>query len=1000
MMAVAAVALLALLSSAVAQPTNTTNTTTVFINLDPEVTKDSLVPNSLPVRGTLWASNTAYAWTDDGSASFIVAVDYASLEDANATTAFTRSQRSFRAAGDFAVQAGLYVPSPATLYLWGSNVLYRVADLANLEAVEANVSFPSLILAHTGFAIGNTVYTPQWSPAGTLPPQLFATDLSQYTAGFGASTTASDLVFDEMASSKVDAAADELYVAYNGGEIEIRTASAVDNVKATVRLTNITQDGAGLAIGEIFVDSANKLLYVVGTQEGRGWVGRLNISDVAALDGLTFTVYDPSIIATTTSFPNATTDATKWLAIPLGTSTNVLATALAVDVAIGVGYANLNDQASRIGYLVKFDAVNMRALGSEVITLFRDETLIVSMYLRPTADNKRALHVATSSSFSTFIDYPTSCSNDCNSILLRGSCERSKCVCVREWSGDACEEEACVNGCGEAESRGTCRKGVCQCSSDFTGDTCAQRRCPNDCSGNGVCDNSTYICSCDATHIGRACELDKFSSCEGLNEDADAYNLCLQFEACGWCFDEGLCKEGTRAGPAQGSCRQWLVDSTYDVITVIFGAIIIFCFLVMFIINVISALMEDWRLATIMSTEGNEGDSTLARTQWWRDERSAKSWKLWDQLQFMSYFSIINAVFSTRLVQFTGYFNWANFSLPWIFVDDSFKPERTSSFVTNSIEQYANAHGVSVKMVYFNALIWWTIATACFLAAYLLYYILVVFILRKGGRFSEILMHRVFHIITRSLLAGYLPLVLLAAFYITNYQDGLMAVPIIFGLLIAVGVPVLNFLVVKGEKTDFLYYSLRIRFGAFYVSYQHTRTKFAFVVFARKFLVAALIGFLAANKIQSDQEVLFWVQSLIPAGLMLVYIVLLVILNPYIDLVHTILDIVLNLINIITLATGYLHRSERVEDKTAGVFVAMILQIAGLVFVIFAFLWTWLFYAGYTSPGQLCGGKPEEDKDDGKKKPAEKKAEEKKKEDVKAVDATNLKDLEISESDS
>jgi lipid-A-disaccharide synthase-like uncharacterized protein len=282
-----------------------------------------------------------------------------------------------------------------------------------------------------------------------------------------------------------------------------------------------------------------------------------------------------------------------------------------------------------------------------------------------------------------------------------------------------------------------------------------------------------------------------------------------------------------------------------------------------------------------------------------------------------------------------------------------------------------------------------------------MYYVLVVYILRKGGRFPEILMHRVFHIITRALLAGYLPLILLAAAYISNYQDGLMAVPIILGLAVAVGVPVLNFLVVKGEKTDFLYYSLRIRFGAFYVSYQHTRTKFAFIVFGRKFLVAAMIGFLATNTIRSSQEVLFWVQSLIPAGLMLVYIILLVVLNPYIDLVHTILDIILNLINIITLATGYLHRSSRNEDKTAGVFVAMILQIAGLVFVIFAYLWTWLFYAGYTSPGQLCSGKPVQDaggdKGDagGAKKP-----DEKKKEEVKAVDATNLKDLEISESDS
>lgn len=43
--------------------------------------------------------------------------------------------------------------------------------------------------------------------------------------------------------------------------------------------------------------------------------------------------------------------------------------------------------------------------------------------------------------------------------------------------------------------------------------------------------------------------------------------------------------------------------------------------------------------------------SSLSRREWWRDERSSKSWKLWDQIQFISYFVLINALFSTRLVQ-------------------------------------------------------------------------------------------------------------------------------------------------------------------------------------------------------------------------------------------------------------------------------------------------------------------------------------------------------------
>jgi len=163
-------------------------------------------------------------------------------------------------------------------------------------------------------------------------------------------------------------------------------------------------------------------------------------------------------------------------------------------------------------------------------------------------------------------------------------------------------------------------------------------------------------------------------------------------------------------------------------------------------------------------------------------------------------------------------------------------------------------------------------------------------------------------------------------------------------------------------------------------------------------IVALLIGFLAINVTTGSDATLFWVQTIVPAGILLVYIVVLIVLNPYIDLVHTILDIILNLINIITLCTAYLDRSSSASDKNAGVFVAMILQIAGLVFVIFAYLWTWLFYAGYTSPGQLCSGKPEDDEEGGGKRDEGMK--ESQKDNVKAVNEANLKDLEISESDS
>lgn len=85
--------------------------------------------------------------------------------------------------------------------------------------------------------------------------------------------------------------------------------------------------------------------------------------------------------------------------------------------------------------------------------------------------------------------------------------------------------------------------------------------------------------------------------------------------------------------------------------------------------------------------------------------------------------------------------------------------------------------------------------------------------------------------------------------------------------------------------------------------------------------------------------------------------------------------------------------------------------------MIFAYLWTWLFYAGYSSPAQLCSGKdkvhadlicymlccstcphPLKESDDTESLAG--KSKEKEKDAIVAVDATNLDELEISSSSS
>jgi len=163
-----------------------------------------------------------------------------------------------------------------------------------------------------------------------------------------------------------------------------------------------------------------------------------------------------------------------------------------------------------------------------------------------------------------------------------------------------------------------------------------------------------------------------------------------------------------------------------------------------------------------------------------------------------------------------------------------------------------------------------------------------------------------------------------------------------------------------------LYYQTRIRYGSLYVQFRQDKAKFAFIVYGRKLVMAICFGFLATTLISDEDSsvTLFWTQIIIPAVFNLFYIVSLFFVKPYVDIVHAFLDGFLNFLNILTLAVSILFRSDSPSDIDAGLFAVMIFQITGLISVIFAYLYTWMYYAGYNSVAELCGGKKEPEKEE------------------------------------
>jgi len=160
-----------------------------------------------------------------------------------------------------------------------------------------------------------------------------------------------------------------------------------------------------------------------------------------------------------------------------------------------------------------------------------------------------------------------------------------------------------------------------------------------------------------------------------------------------------------------------------------------------------------------------------------------------------------------------------------------------------------------------------------------------------------------------------------------------------------------------------LFYSTRIRFGALYVQFKQDKAKFAFLVYARKLILAIFFGFLIPQDQDLSNVNLFYAQIIIPAIIMFLYIVSLFVVKPYVDVVHTFLDGFLNLLNILTLGVAILFLNSDVSQREAGLFAVLVFQLTGLISVILAYLHTWMYYAGYNSLSELCGGKNPEEKE-------------------------------------
>jgi hypothetical protein len=409
-------------------------------------------------------------------------------------------------------------------------------------------------------------------------------------------------------------------------------------------------------------------------------------------------------------------------------------------------------------------------------------------------------------------------------------------------------------------------------------------------------------------------------------------------------------------------------------------AIVIFG--LMLLVGLFSAMPMDYVIAGILV------DSSLLTTDflkeaYWRDERSSKTWKMFDLFQFISFYAFINVQFPTQLIQFTRYFNWANLMLPlpYGYEDNSSYhgdriPGNTTTTKRNllNVEQYANSVKVTTEHIFYGTMFWFGMLVCACLLIYGIYALLMwIFLRKKEPNMKTVLLQKLFYVLTRLVLIGYMPINFTAAWHIRGGSKPHMGsiAAAVFAIIIFGILPIVfNAIVVWNKGKELLFLYLKLRFGALYSIYHYQKARFNLVVLIRKLAVSLLLGFLAAEtsmgKTASIRNTWLYAQVFTIVAVYVLYIIALVAVRPYLDQVHLVLDIAMSTLFAVAFGVAILHRT---LTSNAAMIVAGVCLILVFLACLLAFAHSWWNISGRnTYPWIMCGpkygGLEEKEKDD------------------------------------
>eukprot|EP01129_Flabellula_baltica_P002872 TRINITY_DN12763_c0_g1_i1.p1 TRINITY_DN12763_c0_g1~~TRINITY_DN12763_c0_g1_i1.p1 ORF type:complete len:938 (-),score=158.07 TRINITY_DN12763_c0_g1_i1:22-2835(-) len=363
---------------------------------------------------------------------------------------------------------------------------------------------------------------------------------------------------------------------------------------------------------------------------------------------------------------------------------------------------------------------------------------------------------------------PDGCLSDC---FGRGTCLNRYCTCfntttnrgnVLQYQQPWCEFRPCDNDCsGNALE---CSDGNCTCNSDYTGEICDIRRCPNDCtsSTNGVCDETTFECTCNPGFSDRDCSRTVPLPCEYLV----TCDECMENLACGWCETLQTCHYGNPVTPYEiASCPSWHYGGCPAAIVIV--AIILAVIMgLLLLVNLFS-----------YAKQYSSSESLSIRDEWYSLQRSNKWWTALFVLQMVGASMFISVGYPTIMTSFLSYFVVLLFAPSLSFIIGERVPLNISSNATvlEPAAIYLGYSGLSFENLGLNVLLSWAIAAVGITVIFTI--LLSIITAVRGGEITPMITTRPIYVFLRILDFAVLPFALFGGLSLAYFdQAGIIGV--------------------------------------------------------------------------------------------------------------------------------------------------------------------------------------------------------------------------------